>query len=165
LKSNATNKGAIPEDTPISASRRRFISWGIIGIAGIIAGTFIYPLVELVERKTAGKRLVFFDAVPLDDMPESGMKKVELNIRGGDRPDTRVFLRRDPDGTLTAFSAFCSHLGCLVNFNNIKKEFICPCHGGRYDSEGRVIAGPPPAPLARLPVRIAGNKIQVGLKV
>ena len=165
MKSNATNKGTIPEGAPLSASRRRFISWGIIGIAGIIAGTFIYPLVELAERKTAGKRLVFFDAIPLDDMPESGMKKVELNIRGGDRPDTRVFIRRDPGGALTAFSALCSHLGCLVNYSNIKKEFICPCHGGRYDQEGRVIAGPPPSPLTRLPVRIAGNKIQVGLKV
>ena len=93
------------------------------------------------------------------------MKKVELTIRGGDRPDTRIFLRRDEGGALTAFSALCTHLGCLVNYSNIKKEFICPCHGGRYDPDGRVIAGPPPAPLTRLPVRVAGNKVQVGLKV
>jgi hypothetical protein len=83
LKSTATNKKTTPEDAPLSASRRRFISWGIIGIAGIIAGTFIVPLVELAGRRTAGKRLVFFDAIPLDDMPETGMKKVELAIRGG----------------------------------------------------------------------------------
>jgi cytochrome b6-f complex iron-sulfur subunit len=165
LKSTATNNNTKPEDTTLSVSRRRFISWGIIGIAGIIAGTFIYPLVELAGRRTAGKRLVFYDAVPLDDMPETGMKKVELAIRGGTMPDTRLFLRRDPGGALTAFSALCTHLGCLVNYSNIKKEFICPCHAGRYDSDGRVIEGPPPAPLTRLPVRIAGDKIQVGLKV
>ncbi len=165
MKSNATNNDTTPEDTTRTASRRKFISWGILGIAGIIAGAFLYPLVELAERKTAGKKLVYFDAIPLDDMPESGMKKVELNIRGGDRPDTRIFLRRDPGGALIAFSAICSHLGCLVNYSNIKKEFICPCHGGRYDTDGRVIAGPPPAPLTRLPVRILGNKVQVGLKV
>jgi nitrite reductase/ring-hydroxylating ferredoxin subunit len=132
LKSTATNNNTKPEDTTLSVSRRRFISWGIIGIAHN-RGHFHHPLVELAGRRTAGKRLVFFDAVPLDDMPETGMKKVELNIRGGDRPDTRVFLRRDPGGALTAFSALCSHLGCLVNYSNLKKEFICPCHAGRYD--------------------------------
>jgi cytochrome b6-f complex iron-sulfur subunit len=69
-----------------------------------------------------------------------------------------------PEG-LAVFSATCSHLGCLVNYHRDKREFVCPCHGGRYDLAGRNIAGPPPAPLARLPVRKQAGMILVGIKV
>ncbi|RME66309.1 MAG: hypothetical protein D6778_04940 [Nitrospirae bacterium] len=68
-------------------------------------------------------------------------------------------------GTLYALSPVCTHLGCLVNWNYLKGEFQCPCHGGRYDIKGRVIGGPPPRPLTRLPLKIEGEKVLVGLKV
>jgi Rieske Fe-S protein len=41
-----------------------------------------------------------------------------------------------------------------VNWNEVKGQFICPCHGGVYDRDGRVVSGPPPAPLTRLNVRV-----------
>jgi cytochrome b6-f complex iron-sulfur subunit len=62
------------------------------------------------------------------------------------------------------FSATCSHLGCLVNYHKDKQEFVCPCHGGRYDLTGKNIAGPPPAPLTRFPVKKQGGMIMVGVK-
>ena len=98
-------------------------------------------------------------------MPEVGIARAELTLRGGDRPDTRVFIKIGVDGGITAFSAVCRHLGCLVDYNRLKGEFICPCHGGRYDQDGRVVAGPPPGPLNRLPVRVEGGKVLVGFYV
>lgn len=68
-----------------------------------------------------------------------------------------LVLRRN--GELAAFSAVCSHLGCVVAFNASKQTFLCPCHGGEYDAEGKVIAGPPPQPLQRLNIKIEGDKI------
>jgi len=52
--------------------------------------------------------------------------------------------------------ATCSHLGCSVKWiqENEIGQFRCPCHGGVYDSEGNVRAGPPPRPLTRLEVKI-----------
>ena len=52
-----------------------------------------------------------------------------------------------------------------MNYNKEKGEFECPCHGGRYDLSGRNVAGPPPAPLTRLPVRIEQGMLMVGIKV
>ena len=108
------------------ASRRGFLAWGLWAVAGILGAAAAWPLYELASRRVSEKKLVFFASLPLDDMPEVGIKKVELTIRGGDRPDTRVFIKQDAAGNLTALSAVCSHLGCLVNFNNFKQEFICP---------------------------------------
>lgn len=54
------------------------------------------------------------------------------------------------DGEFKAFSRVCTHLGCTVMWNEEKQVFECPCHGGIYDAEGKVVKGPPPKPLERL---------------
>jgi thiosulfate dehydrogenase [quinone] large subunit len=65
---------------------------------------------------------------------------------------------REPDGSLKAFSAVCTHAGCTVGYEG--GVIYCPCHGGEYDPEtGEVIAGPPPAPLAPKRVLESGGQI------
>lgn len=49
-----------------------------------------------------------------------------------------------------AFSLVCSHLGCLVKWEGDKNEFVCPCHGAKFDVEGNVVSGPPPRGLEKL---------------
>ena len=75
-----------------------------------------------------------------------------------------VFLVGSKAG-LIALSPVCSHLGCLISYDRNREEFICPCHGGRYDMEGRVTAGPPPAPLSRMPLEVRDGKVYIGIKV
>lgn len=65
-----------------------------------------------------------------------------------------VFVRdRYPDDPL-CLDATCSHLGCSVRWDGEMRRFRCPCHGGQYDEQGRVVAGPPPRDLTRLEVRL-----------
>jgi glycine/D-amino acid oxidase-like deaminating enzyme/nitrite reductase/ring-hydroxylating ferredoxin subunit len=54
----------------------------------------------------------------------------------------KVAIYRDPDGVLHEFSARCVHLGCVVAWNSAEKTWDCPCHGSRFDSNGRVVNGP-----------------------
>ena len=54
---------------------------------------------------------------------------------------------RDPDGQLHAVSATCTHLGCIVAFNDAEKAWECPCHGSRFDVDGQVLQGPATWPL------------------
>jgi cytochrome b6-f complex iron-sulfur subunit len=68
-----------------------------------------------------------------------------------------MVLRRN--GELVAFSAVCTHLGCIVAFNASENIFQCPCHGGKYDHDGKVIAGPPPQPLAQIAIKVEEDKI------
>jgi len=67
-------------------------------------------------------------------------------------------LIREPDGSLKAFSAVCTHAGCTVGYES--GVIVCPCHGGEYSAEtGEVIAGPPPSGLAPKRVLEAGGQI------
>lgn len=89
-----------------------------------------------------GDRMLKRKAVPLDSIaPGSG----GIIARGGEQ---LAALRRE-DGTLMTLSATCTHMGCIVGWNEIDRTWDCPCHGSRFDESGEVIAGPAISPLER----------------
>ena len=49
---------------------------------------------------------------------------------------------KDKDGKLYLVDTTCTHLGCELDYNDAEKSFDCPCHGSRFDYEGKVIEGP-----------------------
>ncbi|MBE9043987.1 FAD-dependent oxidoreductase [Pleurocapsales cyanobacterium LEGE 10410] len=55
----------------------------------------------------------------------------------------KVGVYKDEMGRVTAVNATCPHLACIVNWNSAEKSWDCPCHGGRFTCEGKVIQGPP----------------------
>lgn len=56
---------------------------------------------------------------------------------------------RDGGGNLHTVSATCTHLGCIVGFNDAETAWECPCHGSRFDVDGAVLHGPATRPLDR----------------
>jgi nitrite reductase/ring-hydroxylating ferredoxin subunit len=54
----------------------------------------------------------------------------------------RVAVYRGARGALHERSAKCTHLGCVVAWNDSDKTWDCPCHGSRFDRFGKVIHGP-----------------------
>jgi cytochrome b6-f complex iron-sulfur subunit len=65
----------------------------------------------------------------------------------------KLFIIRDEKGFFS-LSARCTHLGCMVVWNRDHHMFLCPCHGGKFDVEGRNVEGPPPRPLDPLALRL-----------
>jgi Rieske Fe-S protein len=61
----------------------------------------------------------------------------------------RVLIVEDASGELHALDAKCTHEGCTVRYVPGEALIWCACHNGRFDLQGRVLAGPPPRPLAR----------------
>ncbi len=59
----------------------------------------------------------------------------------------RVAAYRDAQGEVQRLSAVCTHLGCIVHWNEAETSWDCPCHGSRFDVTGKVIAGPAESPL------------------
>jgi Rieske Fe-S protein len=147
-------------------SRREFLKISVVAVLAVLGLGFLIPGIKLFSPAGGReKELAFFPLIAEDEVPQRGVKKAELlfAVSGRERK-TRVFIVSAPEG-LAVFSATCSHLGCLVNYHKEKGEFVCPCHSGRYDLAGRNIAGPPPAPLTRLPVRKQEGMVLVGVKV
>ncbi len=81
-------------------------------------------------------------------------------VPAGDQP---VVLTYSEQASVKAFSAICTHLGCVVQWENAG-YIQCPCHDGRFNAQtGAVISGPPPSPLASREVSIDGDDIYVNL--
>jgi Rieske Fe-S protein len=87
-------------------------------------------------------------------------------------PPGAAFRTRDADspvivlnvgGEIRAFDAVCTHEGCPLGWNPDQRLIRCPCHGGAYDTAGKVVDGPPPAPLHRLEAEVGDGVIYVAL--
>lgn len=131
----------------------------LLGLSFIPSAFYLYPFKE--KEKTL-RTLHILDE---DRLPKKGVRRVDYSYENSNRKvSAHVFLVGSKAG-LIALSPVCSHLGCLISYDRNREEFICPCHGGRYDMEGRVTAGPPPAPLSRMPLEVRDGKVYIGIKV
>jgi thiosulfate dehydrogenase (quinone) large subunit len=71
-----------------------------------------------------------------------------------------AWLLHENNGDFRAFSAVCTHAGCVVGVSG--GEFVCPCHGGTYSiANGAVLGGPPPSPLPALKVEVVSGKVRL----
>ncbi|RMG60506.1 MAG: ubiquinol-cytochrome c reductase iron-sulfur subunit [Deltaproteobacteria bacterium] len=134
-------------------TRRKFLNGLIALVGGVIGLSVLYPVISFLwprsGARTSGEAL----SVPLEEVPLNGYKVYPFR---GDK----VIVVRTGD-RVYALSAVCTHLGCIVMYK--KEGFIsCPCHGGKFDLNGSVLAGPPPSPLRVYDARVAGDKIVVG---
>ena len=87
-------------------------------------------------------------AITAPDIGELGPNEGAVVRVGGHR----VAAFCDDDGTITAVSATCTHLGCIVHFNDAERTWDCPCHGSRFSLDGQVINGPATANLTTVHV-------------
>ena len=62
----------------------------------------------------------------------------------------QVAVFKDIKGNVNITSAVCTHLGCIVHWNNAEASWDCPCHGSRFDPTGEVIEGPAMEPLKKI---------------
>lgn len=103
--------------------------------AAALAVPFVAALAAMLRRERARQAPIVV-AIPAD-VP-AGLSVVES-----------VVVYRGTDGTVRAFSARCTHLGCHID-RVVADEAVCPCHGSRYRTDGSVASGPATRPLAPL---------------
>ena len=73
-----------------------------------------------------------------------------------------IVITQPQAGTFKAFTAVCTHQGCIVN--SVSGGTInCPCHGSKFSiKDGSVVAGPAPSPLAAVAIKVEGTSIVAG---
>jgi nitrite reductase/ring-hydroxylating ferredoxin subunit len=144
-----TRQAEAPRPT-VFTSRRRFIQLGVVAVGAAWAGTFVQS--KLFPQATVQEaRPVEF---PLSELAVGAAKQITY-------AGSQAIVIRTAE-SIKAFSLVCTHLGCTVEWRAGEKEFYCPCHDGRFDQFGEVIAGPPPVPLEQFPVKVEGDKVIVG---
>ncbi len=123
--------------------RRRWIE--LVISAAWIGG--IAWVVNSFMRRTSGIRMQLRKIVVgrEDELRQRRFLQVEINGR-----TVHISTSRD---RLAALDLRCTHGNCTVRYAPTQQQFVCPCHGGVFDAEGRVISGPPTKPLAQVPLR------------
>jgi Rieske Fe-S protein len=150
-------------------SRRSFMasfSGAFAGLVATVIGTpmlkyVLYPVqtVSAARKWTQVGNVSEFDNI---DSPVS--RTISLTQRDGWREVVTpqpVFVTRTGEGKLQVLSPICPHLGCSVAWRANQNKFVCPCHGGQFDADGKRLSGPPPRGLDRLDVQVKDGKLEV----
>lgn len=151
----------------LQLSRRRFLAYLGMGLSAAAAGLIGLPIIgflfaPLFETEPEVWRDVgSVDSFKVGDTVSVVFKDAASLSWAGLTADTAVWLRRDSVTNFTAFAINCTHLGCPVNWLSDAELFMCPCHGGVYNKDGAVVAGPPPKALTQHPVRVTNNKVEI----
>ena len=154
-----------------SMTRRKVFTTASLALGGVASMAVVLPVVGFAVAPLFERGRERWEAVgKLDDFgPDTYKQVVFTETPGiGEVGKTTAYVRRgspefdeDPNEYL-AVSTRCAHLGCPVRFVQAAKNFICPCHGGVYDFEGKRIGGPPVRPLDRFQTRTRNNHVEVG---
>jgi Rieske Fe-S protein len=113
------------------------VGTGALGVA--MAGTVV-TAVRYLEPKVYFEPDTRFAVGRPEDIPPGTVLVL---------PRQGVYVVRAADG-FYALSSVCTHLGCMTRHERDRGGFFCPCHGSRFSAAGDVLAGPAPAPLARV---------------
>jgi Rieske Fe-S protein len=150
-----------------SSGRRSFLVRLVVAVQAAI-GAAVTAVVggAGLAPSFATRRRTWQRAASVDDLADGQPTSVTLRLirQDGYRQvvDRRVvYIRRDETGGVRVLDSTCTHLGCRTRYDAATGHFLCPCHGGVYDADGQVLAGPPPAPLRRLDARIDDGAVVV----
>ncbi|MCL4831156.1 MAG: ubiquinol-cytochrome c reductase iron-sulfur subunit [Caldilineaceae bacterium] len=147
--------------------RRRFLTAISVGLGTVGAALAGVPVLGFILAPLLQKTPEVWQAVGTVDSFQVG-QTVEVSFEdasplpwAGVAAKTAAWLRRNSATDFTAFAVNCTHLGCPVRWLDGAQLFMCPCHGGVYNDQGQNVAGPPPQPLARYPVRISNGQVEI----
>jgi Rieske Fe-S protein len=154
-----------------SMTRRTAFNVAAQAIGGLAGAAVVLPAVGFAVAPLFEEEASPWQSVgPVSAFPDTTYKSAVITLVEdiGEVGKTTVYVRRgsedldeDPNEFI-AISTRCAHLGCPVQFVPAAGNFICPCHGGVYDFEGKVIGGPPVRPLDRFQTRVENGQLEVG---
>jgi menaquinol-cytochrome c reductase iron-sulfur subunit len=151
----------------LSVERRRFLAAFVLGSGALASAALIVPWAGLfltpVRRPDPDEWRV---VGALNDFPVGETLKVVYQDPdplpwAGYAGRSAAWVRRDSEDEFSAFTTYCTHVGCAVRWEEGAQLFLCPCHGGTFYADGSVAAGPPPRPLDRYPIRVRDGRVEI----
>lgn len=147
-----------------------FGQWGMTGgtAAGLLLSDLIQGTAPNDERELFDPHRFDLRTIPalahrnsvvaahlVGDMARASLNAATKDLGPGQAEVCRVGTSlvaayKDGDEVVHAVSAHCTHLGCVLAFNNAEQSWDCPCHSSRFDIDGAVLNGPAVAPLKQV---------------
>jgi len=160
-----------------TVTRRRFMVGSAHATGAIATSAILLPSLGFAIGPIFKEHEQRWQAIgPPDDFPDDTYIPKVITIADGigETGKSTVYVRRrnpkidvpPPKGfeseEFVAISSRCAHLGCPVRYTDAAQRFICPCHGGVYDFQGKVDGGPPVRPLDRFYNRVRNGQVEIG---
>ncbi len=143
---------------PRQSSRREFLCLGVASLACACSGCgALGSRKPDVVAKPAGERLYLSkeESAPLLQPRSSLLVQPE-----GTRDKILVV---NHEGSLSALSAICTHMGCTVNYNAETGRVHCPCHGSEFTPDGGNLKGPAQRPLKQYAAALENGRLVITL--
>jgi menaquinol-cytochrome c reductase iron-sulfur subunit len=147
-------------------SRREFLAKASVAFTGLVAAAAGLPALGMLFTPVARREQIWHPVGAVDEFEIGETVRVVYRDPdalpwAGPTADNAAWLRRLDEDVFVAFSIYCTHTGCPVAWTAGANLFLCPCHGGVFDREGEVLAGPPEEPLVRLDVRVQEGQVEL----
>ena len=136
-----------------ATGRRTFLSWFLGTTIGALAASVLYPIARFVSPPHVPEATTHQIEAGLTNDPDLLGRGFKI-LRFGNEP---VLLIRVSETDYRAFAATCTHLDCIVEYQEDKKRIWCNCHNGEYNLAGEQVAGPPPRPLESYKVDLVAD--------
>ena len=105
--------------------------------------TRLKPIKNRWEMKNIIKQTTTSLVINKFKVPEDTLNSIEKDSGTIIEIDkSKIGIYKDPSGNIFAVNPICSHLGCLLSWNNVDKTWDCPCHGSRFDYMGKNLYDP-----------------------
>ncbi len=130
--------------------RRELLSWVWLIAATAAAAKATELTYSFVRASRAAQQPTRFDAGAVADLPAVGSAPLPF-------PEGRFWLAQTPEG-VAALDGVCTHLDCLLGWDEQAHEYLCPCHGSRFDATGRYLVGPAPRDMDRFAVEVVDEE-------
>lgn len=149
-------------------NRRGFFNRALAGIGGLVGLSVGGPLVgygvlpALREEGEAWFKVGPAEAFEKDKPTLVPVTPVSPKSWPEEPVKQAVYVLRKENEEFVIYDIHCTHVGCPVHWNEAAQRFFSPCHGGVFDIEGKVLAGPPPRPLDRYEVKIEEGVVYGG---
>ena len=124
-------------------NRRSFVNWFLGTSLGALCLSVVYPVIRFISPPNIPEATTNQVEAGMTNDQELMEKKFKI-VRFGADPVILVWVG---DDDYRAFAATCTHLDCVVEYQDVERRIWCNCHNGEYDLQGRNVAGPPPKPL------------------
>lgn len=145
----------MPVTENANTGRRNFLTHILTGwILAVLAPLFYVIIRYIIPPKLREKILEVLNVAKISDVPVNAAKIVRFN-------KIPIVLVHTSANQIKAYSAVCTHLGCIVQYQDEDKNFHCNCHGSVFNLDGKNIAGPAPRPLKPYRVELKENDIYV----
>ncbi|WP_027417510.1 ubiquinol-cytochrome c reductase iron-sulfur subunit [Aneurinibacillus terranovensis] len=154
-------------------SRRQFLNYCLTGVGGFLAAGMVAPMLRfaidpaLKKAGSAGGMVPVASESDITEEPKSYSFKVKVkDVWTGEQETSQTAWVYKYQGQIIALSPICKHLGCTVSWGTNKQfpnQYHCPCHGGRYEKNGKNVPGTPPMkPLDQYQLAVKDGKVLLG---